>query len=57
MENFTHFAYIDPGTGSLVLQAIVGGILGLVVVLRMKIKMLIFKIKSLGKKDTDKKAD
>lgn len=55
MENFTHFAYIDPGTGSLVLQAIVGGILGLIVVLRMKIKMLILKIKSIGKKNTDKK--
>jgi hypothetical protein len=29
-----HFAYLDPGTGSLVLQAVIGVILGGVVVFR-----------------------
>ena len=50
MEQFTHFAYLDPGTGSLVLQSIVGALLGAIEVLRTKIKMLYYKIKGSGKK-------
>lgn len=42
------FAYLDPGTGSLVLQVIVGGILGVGVIVKAywnKIKSLFTKSK------------
>lgn len=51
MEQLTHFAYLDPGTGSLVLQSVVGALLGAIVVLRTKIKMLYYKIKGSAKKE------
>jgi hypothetical protein len=40
-----HFAYLDPGTGSIVLQAVIGVILGVVVVFRSFIFKIISKIK------------
>jgi hypothetical protein len=51
MEHFTHFAYLDPGTGSLVLQSVVGALLGTIVVLRTKIKQVYYKIKGGTKKE------
>jgi len=51
MESLIHFAYLDPGTGSLVLQSIVGVLLGTIVVLRTKIKQLYYKFKNIGKKE------
>lgn len=51
MESLIHFAYLDPGTGSLVLQSIVGVLLGTIVVLRTKIKQLYYKLKNIGKKE------
>lgn len=50
-----HFAYLDPGTGSIILQAIVGFGLGVIVVLRTHIGRLFGKHKS-DKKDVSKKA-
>lgn len=47
------FAYLDPGTGSLVLQVIVGGILGIGVILKTygnKIKSLFIKKSSTAEK-------
>lgn len=32
MNEFTSFAYLDPGTGSLLLQAFMGGFAGLCIV-------------------------
>jgi hypothetical protein len=34
MDTFVVFAYLDPGTGSMLLQAIVGGSAGLIVFAR-----------------------
>lgn len=31
MNNIISFAYLDPGTGSMLLQALVGGFAGLIV--------------------------
>jgi hypothetical protein len=47
------FAYLDPGTGSIIIQAIIGAIVGAGVV----VKVYWRKIRSLfgGKKNTDKK--
>lgn len=39
------FAYLDPGTGSLFIQAIIGGVLAVVVTLRSFIKTAFYKIK------------
>lgn len=33
--SYTPFAYLDPGTGSLFLQLLLGGIAGLVVILKL----------------------
>lgn len=50
-------AYLDPGSGSLIIQVIIGSILGILVTLRVyfnKIKSLIFKK---SHKNTKKKID
>lgn len=47
------FAYLDPGTGSLILQVIIGGILGVGVVL----KTYWSKIRSLFKKSKKPETD
>ncbi len=39
------FAYLDPGTGSLFIQAIIGGVLAVVVALRSFIRNAFYKIK------------
>jgi len=41
-----HFGYIDPGTGSLVLQAIIGVVLGAIVFLRTHIISFFGKFRS-----------
>lgn len=38
------FAYIDPGTGSLFLQVILGGLLGIIVVFRNTFRSLTAKL-------------
>jgi hypothetical protein len=40
------FAYIDPGTGSIFIQAVIGSALALGVVLRSYIKRAFYKLKS-----------
>lgn len=53
------YAYLDPGTGSIILQAIVAGLVSVAVAfssLRIKIKAFLrslFRGKSKGYKDTD----
>lgn len=47
------FAYLDPGTGSLVLQAIIGG----AVAVGVALKVYWHKIIGLFGKKTDKKSD
>jgi len=53
------YAYLDPGTGSIILQAIVAGLVSVAVAfstMREKIKMLLkalFKGKSAAAKDPD----
>ena len=44
------FAYLDPGTGSIILQAIIGGIAAL----GFSIKLYWYKIKSFFKKKNKK---
>ncbi|MEI6237820.1 MAG: hypothetical protein WCP03_04445 [Candidatus Saccharibacteria bacterium] len=47
-----HFGYLDPGTGSIVLQAIIGVILGAIVVFRNYFYRIISKLKPSSKKKT-----
>ncbi len=35
MLNFVSFAYVDPGSGSMVLQLLLGGVSGIYVILRL----------------------
>jgi hypothetical protein len=44
MMRFITIAYIDPGTGSLMIQSIIGGVLGAVFLLKNHIKALWRKI-------------
>ncbi len=46
-----YFAYLDPGTGSLFLQAVIGGILGAIFVMRNFIITTVYKIKSIFKRE------
>ena len=48
-------AYLDPGTGSVVIQAIIGVVLGGAVVLRSKLRSLYNKLT--GKKRADAKKE
>ncbi len=41
-----HFAYLDPGTGSILIQGLIGGFLGVVYIGRKYIARLITTIKS-----------
>ena len=51
MYNVTYvdLAYIDPGTGSVVLQLVIAGVLGSLFFLKTKIKHLVERLR--GKKD------
>lgn len=53
----SHFAYLDPGTGSIVLQAVIGVILGAIVFFRNFFIRLLGKVRSIftGKSSTDEK--
>jgi hypothetical protein len=46
-------AYLDPGTGSIILQAIVGGALAVIFVVRTKLRLWLGKVRDVfgGKKD------
>lgn len=46
-------AYIDPGTGSVILQAIIGLVVGGVYVVRKQIGALIYGLKKLFKRRKD----
>jgi hypothetical protein len=48
---FHFFGYIDPGTGSLFLQAIVGGLLGGMFIFRRFIAKIIFGMRKVFKRD------
>ena len=39
--NTLFWAYIDPGTGSIILQVVIGGVLGVSYFMRTKIKRLL----------------
>lgn len=41
------FAYLDPGTGSVIIQVVVGGVLAIAVVFRSFIGRIVTKIRSL----------
>lgn len=50
-------AYLDPGTGSFVLQMLLGGIAGVMVVARLyweKLKLAIGRAFNIGPSDTEK---
>jgi hypothetical protein len=50
-------AYLDPGTGSFVLQMLLGGIAGVMVVVRLyweKLKLAIGRAFNIGPGDTEK---
>jgi len=47
------FGYIDPGTGSLFLQAIIGVLLGGIVVFRNIIGRAIYKLRTVFRQNTD----
>jgi len=54
-----HFAYLDPGTGSLILQAVIGAMLGIIVFFRSFFIKIFIKIKSIfvHKKSDSKQKD
>jgi hypothetical protein len=43
MSHLFHLAYIDPGTGSIILQSIVGAVAGISYAIRNRIRGLIAK--------------
>lgn len=49
------FAYLDPGTGSIVVQALIGVTAGVALFGRKTIGLLVTKVRSLFKKSDDKK--
>ena len=51
------FAYIDPGTGSFVLQAVIGTILGVGYTVRRQIATLVGKITGKNKVEKPAEAD
>jgi hypothetical protein len=59
MDSFlTHTAYLDAGTGSIIIQAIVGVTAGIGLFARRKVAPIFSKIIGLfAKKSTDAKAD
>lgn len=52
-----YFAYIDPGMGSIILQVIIGAVLGGLVVFRRFFTALFAKIASIFKKKSDSGED
>ena len=51
MDFLSHFAYLDPGTGSLIIQSIIGGLAGVIVFGRRHIMAAKYKVQSkFGKK-------
>lgn len=49
------FAYIDPGNGSIIIQAIVGAVAGVAYTIRHRIRMIIGKFRKGKKTDTKPK--
>jgi hypothetical protein len=43
MSHFIHLAYIDPGTGSVILQATIGAIAGISYAIRNRVRSLFAK--------------
>jgi hypothetical protein len=52
---FHLFAYVDPGTGSFALQAVIGSLMGVSFMARNRIRMLVGKFKR-NNGDTEKSA-
>lgn len=46
------FAYVDPGTGSFVLQAVVGAVMGGAYLVRGRLRLIMAKLRG-RKKDSD----
>ena len=57
MSIFNHFAYLDAGTGSLIVQSIVGAVAGVAVFGRRLITKATLKVKSLFSRNDKKSAD
>lgn len=47
------YAYVDPGAGSLLLQLLLGGVVGLLVFARV-LRKKVLRLLGFGKEDTDK---
>ena len=54
MFDFNHLAYLDPSTGSLVIQSVIGVALGAVVFARNAFQNLAAKLRKLFGKSSDK---
>lgn len=54
MSLFNHFAYLDAGTGSLIVQSIVGAAAGVAVFGRRLISRATLKVKGLFSRDEEK---
>jgi hypothetical protein len=57
MSMFNHFAYLDAGTGSLIVQSIIGAVAGVAVFGRRMITKVTMKIKGLFSRSDKKNAD
>lgn len=57
MENFLfHFAYLDAGTGSIIIQAVVGVVAGISLFARRRIAPLFYKVRDVfSRKNTKSK--
>ena len=47
------FGYIDPGTGSVLVQAVIGGVAGVLYAAKRQIKAVIGKFRHVGAPDRD----
>ena len=56
MNIYIPLAYLDPGTGSIVIQAVVGGLLGGMLVVKLFWKKIVSLFKG-GKTQTESRSD
>ena len=54
---FRFFAYIDPGTGSFAIQAVIGTVMGVSYAARNRIKLLVGKFQKKSPKLADDKPE
>lgn len=51
------FLYLDPGAGSLVIQAVLAAVLGIPFLLRSRLAAAAGRLRRIGRRDTDPSAD